>query len=304
MIAKKKTKNLCDKKMKFQKYGKKIPEALEIVIEIQPLDFAMKSSFKRLNYLLGMVKKKKQSIFLEYIRNLGLKYESLVKEDFVSNREDHNINEFLTKFEILKDHPKLVKNYLNYFLQILHILDKDNWLKEKVKVINRNHIRSFLLPKYYNLLTLTETINRDEAISLYKLYVTQYIKDNAAPNRKIFDKLKDFKKYFEKDKEEITIGWYGFLSDVNDGKFCFRKDNCLWADILTDLPDVMLKYLVCCYGDFQAAVTRSNDNFILTMKHTIIEGDPYCDCIIHDTNIDWDLTHPPKEFWDNLNSIE
>jgi len=116
----------------------------------------------------------------------------------------------------------------------------------------------------------------------------------------IFDTMEDFKEHFEKDKKETTIGWYGVLSEVKNGKFFFRKDNCPWAEALMDLPDKEIKYLICCYGDFQAAVTRSNDCFVLTMKHTVIEEDPYCDCIYHDTSVDWDLTHPPKEFWDNL----
>jgi hypothetical protein len=31
-----------------------------------------------------------------------------------------------------------------------------------------------------------------------------------------------------------------------------------------------------------------------------VKGDPYCSCIFHDTRIDWDLKHPPKEFWDSI----
>ncbi len=287
--------------MKFQKYGKEIPNLLDKEVELQPIDFAQKSPFKRLNYLLGLIKEKESSSFKDYINNLKLKLKSLIEEDFVTEK-NLNIVELLTNFDILKEHPELAKNSLNYFLQMLHVSEKDDWVNEKVKILNKNYLRSFLIPKYYNLLVLAETIGREEAFQLYKFYVTKFINDNLSPNRKIFDTMEAFKDHFEKDKKEVTIGWYGLLSEVKNGKFFFRKDNCPWAEALMDLPDTEIKYLICCYGDFQAATTRSNDSFVLTMKHTVVEGDPYCDCIYHDTSVDWDLTHPPKEFWDNIKS--
>ncbi|MCK5159263.1 MAG: L-2-amino-thiazoline-4-carboxylic acid hydrolase, partial [Candidatus Heimdallarchaeota archaeon] len=243
------------------------------------------------------------SNFSKYIKNLELKFKSLINKDILS-KKDLNIDELLIDFDILKEYPELAKNSLTYFLQILQLSEKDDWIKEKVKVLNKNYLRSFLIPKYYHLQTLAETIGRKEAIQLYKFYVTKFINDNLSPKRKIFDTMEAFKEHFEMDKKEITVGWYGLLSGVKDGKFFFRKDNCLWAEALMDLPDTEIKYLICCYGDFQAALTRSNDSFVLTMKNTIVEGDPYCDCIIHDTSIDWDLTHPSSEFWDNLKPIE
>lgn len=289
--------------MKFQKYGKRIPDLLEKEVEIQPIDFAQKSPIKRLNYLLGLIKEKEPSNFSKYIENLELKFKTLITKDILSEK-DLNIDELLTDFDILKEYPELAKNSLTYFLQILQLTEKDDLIKEKVKVLNKNYLRSFLIPKYYHLQTLAETIGREEAIQLYKFYVTKFINDNLSPNRKIFDTMEAFKEHFEKDKKEITIGWYGLLSEVKDGKFFFRKDNCPWAEALMDLPDKEIKYFICCYGDFQAAITRSNESFILTMKHTVVEGDPYCDCIYHDTSVNWDVTHPPKEFWDNLEPSE
>ena len=289
--------------MKFQKYGKRIPNLLDKEVEFQPIDFALESPFKRLNYLLRLIKEKEPSIFTDYVKNLKLKLKSLVKEDIIS-KKDLNINKLLSNFDVLKRQPELAKNSLNHFLQILQPSEKDDWVNEKVKILNKNYLRSFLIPKYYNLQALSETIGRDEAFQFYKFYVTKFINDNLSPTRKIFDTMEAFKEHFEMDKKEITVGWYGLLSGVKDGKFFFRKDNCLWAEALMDLPDTEIKYLICCYGDFQAALTRSNDSFVLTMKNTIVEGDPYCDCIYHDTSIDWDLTHPLSEFWDNLKPID
>jgi hypothetical protein len=80
------------------------------------------------------------------------------------------------------------------------------------------------------------------------------------------------------------------------------NENCLWIEALTDLDDSELKYLVCCYGDYQSAQHHYNQHIILTMEHTIAQGDPYCSRVLHDTREDWDLRHPQKEFWDNLHN--
>jgi hypothetical protein len=88
---------------------------------------------------------------------------------------------------------------------------------------------------------------------------------------------------------------------LEDGKYAFKNKNCpTCADAMVDLPDVELKYLAACYGDYGAFRANTSDHIILTMEHTIIEGDPYCSRVLHDTRIDYKLRHPPKEFWDNF----
>ncbi|MCK5159667.1 MAG: hypothetical protein KAR08_10945, partial [Candidatus Heimdallarchaeota archaeon] len=94
--------------MKFQKYGKQIPNLLDKEVEIQPIDFAQKSPIKRLNYLLGLVKEKELSNFSKYIKNLELKFKSLINKDILS-KKDLNIDELLIDFDILKEYPELAK---------------------------------------------------------------------------------------------------------------------------------------------------------------------------------------------------
>ncbi len=90
---------------------------------------------------------------------------------------------------------------------------------------------------------------------------------------------------------------------INEGKYFYRNNNCTWIEAMKELPDSELKYYTCCYGDYQS-VKVHNKNFILTMEHTIAQGDPYCSRVIHDTRVDWNLAHPPKEFWDNMKASE
>ena len=283
--------------MKFENYGELIPNALDVIEnEIESIETFLKSLIKRLNSLLSFLYEKNSNFFNEYVLNLQKKYNSFVEENPSEN--EFYTSELLNEFEKLKEYPKLVENYISFILQTLMLTKNDK--KKKVKIKHKNYLRAFLLPRYYNLSVLVDIYGREEAIKLYKYFVSQNIKENSSPTRKIFDTVDEFRDYFIKDKEETTVGWIGVLSEIKNGKFFFRKDNCLWAEILQDIPDKELKYLVCCYGDFQAANSRSSGNFVLTMKHTIVEGDPYCDCIYHDTNIDWNLSHPGKEFWDNI----
>ena len=93
--------------------------------------------------------------------------------------------------------------------------------------------------------------------------------------------------------------WVMVRGMLQPGKYAYKNENCLWVEALADLPDAEIKYLICCYGDY-ASVKLHNKNFILTMEHTIAQGDPYCSRVIHDPRVDWDLRHPPKEFWDEF----
>ena len=285
--------------MQFEKYGKLVSNALdEIENEIQSICKYLESQLKRLSSLLMFIKQKKPSNYSKILLNFENKYNSLVNNRKLSSKL--NISIILNQFENLVSYPKLVSDFLDFILQELDLSDDNSWVNKKIVVKHRNYLRGFLLPRYYNLEVLIESIGRDESIKLYKYFVSQYIKNNSSPTRKIFETVDEFREYFIMDKKKITLGTIGILSEIENGKFYFRKDNCLWADALLDLPDKEIKYLVCCYGDFQSAVSRSKGNFVLTMKQTIIEGDPFCDCIYHDTNINWDLAHPVREFWENI----
>jgi hypothetical protein len=155
-----------------------------------------------------------------------------------------------------------------------------------------------LHPAYYNLLVLTETLDREDAIALYKKFVTHYIRDRRDPERITYDNLETaFTKAIE--PKEIPSEWVVVRGMIGDGKYAYRNDNCLWIDAIEDLPDSELKYYVCCYGDYESSKIY-HDSVILTMEHTIAQGDPYCSRVLHDTRVDWDLKHPPKDFWDSM----
>jgi len=281
--------------------------ALEQYIEIQPFESALNAAnnqinnfacLKRLDYLLGFIDNYDQKILAKYVENLKNKFQGLLKEDFLGNNKSI-FSEMLERKNHLNRYPVLAENTLNFNLQLLKLSNAVNWMSDIVKVKQGDYISSYLVPNYYYLLVLVETIGRDDAIKLFKRYITQFLTDQKTISNVTFTTLEDV---FEKRKRSAKnpSDWVMVCGLLSKGKYFFRNDNCLWIEVLEDFPDKELKYCVCCYGDYQNANSYSNGNIVLTMKQTIAQGDPYCCRVKHDTRIDWDLEHPKKEFFDSI----
>ena len=285
--------------MEFEEIGFYNPDALYALQEIQPLEFALRSPIKRLDFIIGFLKKKKPEIVDAYVKKLEEEYGKLATKSYV-DKSDFDIKKMISDLSNLKEFPDLAKRSLNLFLNLLEIKDNTDWIKEKTKIIQKNYLKSFLGPKYYNVESLVNIIEREEAVQLYKNYITEFMIDYYKDMEDNVDDLDVFwEKRFQNYEKDESDHWVVIQSKPNKGKLIYRKDVCLWIDAMEDFTDTEIKYLVCCYGDFQGA-KRENKYFVLTMDHTIAKGDPYCSCILHDTRIDWDLTHPPKEYWDNI----
>ena len=285
--------------MSYLRIGKYNPKALDKEMEIQPFENSRKNSLHRLNYLLGFIKEKKPSILEDFISNLENRLSELVKKNFITENSIE-AKKFYEDFKNLKENQKLADLTLNFYLQMLDARNITDWLIDNASVLTGNYFRSFLVPMYYNVLALTETIDRKEAVKLYKQYITHYLIDKQANIKE--NRYESAEAIFERRKQDKDSDspWVIVCGMWKDGKYFYRNDNCLWIDALTEYPDSELKYLVCCYGDYEGAKIGYNSNFILTMEHTIAQGDKYCSRVVHDTLVDWDLRHPPTEFWDNI----
>ena len=281
--------------MKFIRTGKYTPEVLERLVEIDSLKEA-KNRIEKMNYMLGFVKEQYPDDFAKYIENLRSRYLRLLQDD----RKDENppdLDEILSEYPVMNEHPELTRLVLNYFIQVLKLPAEDNLVKSEV--INRDYYKSWSHISYPNLEVLTETIGRAEGIALYKRFITQHTLDNRDPDRKTYDNVESI---YERaiEPREVPSDWVVARGIIGDGKYAFRNDNCVFINAVgEDLPDTELKYYVCCYGDYEK-FKDYHDSIILTMEHTIAQGDPYCSRVLHDTRVDWDLKHPPKEFWDNI----
>ncbi|MHA1125209.1 MAG: L-2-amino-thiazoline-4-carboxylic acid hydrolase [Candidatus Heimdallarchaeota archaeon] len=293
--------------MEVIKLGKLNPNALERIREIQPVECALKiannvrnnfACLKRLDYLLGFIDKNHRELLSGYVENLQKKFQQLLKED-LPRVSDSDLTTILEETHHLKNYPKLAESTLKFNLQLLKISENSNWLTGNVKVKEENYILSYLVPSYYYLQVLTEIMGREEAFSLFKRYLSQFLDDQKQFSKITFTTLEVM---FEQIKKSLpnTMEWVIVCGLLSKGKYVYRNDNCLWIDALKDFPDKDIKYHICCYGDYQIANTYSNGHTILTMEHTIAQGDQYCSRVRHDTRIDWNLEHPEKEVFDNL----
>jgi hypothetical protein len=277
----------------FNKDFLKKPTTMKIMenIEFMLLD--------KLDYFIGFVAKEKPEIIANYVKNLVKKYQKLAAKDYWENSFEETKTAF-AKYKNLKQFPELLKASLNYFIQILQIKDKDAWEKTEVEVVMKANIQAWIYPAYYYLQALTETIDRTEAVKLYKRYITNFYIDHPSPHR---DKFVSLEKRFEDRTTGDTTSseWVIVHTMLEEGKYAFKNKNCpTLVDSMTELPDIELKYLVSCYGDYAKFRAYTNDHIILTMEHTIMEGYPFCSRLMHDTRVDYDLRHPPKEFWDKF----
>jgi len=282
--------------MKFKQAGDNRPELLGKVQEHTPLEF-VKRLLKNIDHLLGVVGEQKPESLATYTANLEARYQQLVKTDYVSSK-NIDVSPFITELAHLSKFPRLAGVFLNYHFQLLQLPRENEEKNEVIEITHRVFLRSALIPQYINLQVLTKTVARDEAIQIYKRHVTHYVRKRIADQEDLFQTLEELREDSFKTDPENPI-WLRVVGEVEAGKLIIRKDCCYWANAIEDLSDSELKYLVCCYGDFESVRTY-NKRFKLTMEHTIVAGDPYCDCVYYDTRITKDFTHPPKEFFDSI----
>ncbi|MHA2347203.1 MAG: L-2-amino-thiazoline-4-carboxylic acid hydrolase, partial [Candidatus Hodarchaeales archaeon] len=210
--------------------------------------------------------------------------------------------ELLEGKNVIKESTQLAELILNYYLSLLKITDNQDWIDGKIKTPQRNFYRAFLLPRYQNVKTLIKTLGREEGVKLYKKYVSMFfIHLGKTEREEEFTNLRDH--YERASRQESTpSAWVTIRGLMDNGKYFYMNQNCLWVESLPEIEDKELMYLICCYGDYQSALRYYNKHVILTMEHTIAQGDLYCSRMLHDTREDWDLRHPESEFWDKLNN--
>ncbi|MFX1476274.1 MAG: hypothetical protein ACFFCO_12475, partial [Promethearchaeota archaeon] len=233
--------------MKFTHVGECRPEVMdELTQEYQPLEHTERL-LESFDYLLGVVKAQQPKNLAEYVANLEVRYQRLVKSDYLSLGED-DVAPLITEMIHLREHPSLARLYLNYRFQLLQLAKATEWKSAKVKVILRTWMRARYIPIYTNLQVLTETLPRDEAIQLFKHYINEYMRRRVAEMDDRFQTLEELREML------LDVEKWGIVTnvgEVEDGKLIVRRDTCLHHALLADIPDEELKFLVCCYGDYE-----------------------------------------------------
>ncbi|MCW4050481.1 MAG: hypothetical protein NWE89_12185 [Candidatus Bathyarchaeota archaeon] len=105
--------------------GKLNPRALELPIEIHPIERAQKVTLKRLNHLLGFLSEKYPEAIQLYVVNLQSCYQSLTKSDH-ANSSEIDLASLITDLTYLAQYPDAATAYMNYYLELLDPKTQDN----------------------------------------------------------------------------------------------------------------------------------------------------------------------------------
>ena len=281
--------------MKFTHVGECRPEIMdEKTQEYQPQELAERL-LQSFNHLLGVIKAQQPKKVADYVANLETRYQQLITDEYLSLQEAE-VSPIIAELDHLREYPLIARLLPNYQFQLMQLAKKTQWKIVKVTVTLRTFMRARYMPIYTNLQILTETLPRESAIQLFKDFINDYMRLRVADLDDRFETLEELR--------EMLLGmgdWgvVGNVGEVEDGKLIMRRDTCLHHALLEDVPDEELKFLTCCYGDYEG-VRSFNKHFKLTMHHTLVNADPYCDCVYYDTRITKDFTHPSKEFFDDI----
>jgi hypothetical protein len=280
--------------MKFYKFE---AHTKNKIYKIKPMEFLNNTVYKRLDFLLGFVKKKNEKIFSDYVNQMIADLESLNEFSTLGDYKISNIADYSN----ISSHLKLVQLHGDLHRQILGISMEQANSDNEIEVPSRIYWRAFILARIYQLISLVNTIGRKEAIELFKNYLDQYYIHNKS-SFKHYETLDDlFKESFKEASKSTDNEFTVTCSTVENGVYINRNDNCPAVDALDDIDDKELIYVVICYPDFQYAI-MTNEHFVMTRKHTIAEGDPYCDKVFHDTRINKEPKHPSKKLIDSMDS--
>lgn len=283
--------------MKFTRIGKL---KQDITIPVKLLEKAEEFIFRRLDSLLDTIHEYDAAIFEAFIKQLPTKLKKLVKTKQVEGKTT-KVSSLVKEFEHLQGRLALVALHLDLFLQTLDLTESQFMMPERREIPLHRFNRSAFLPEFTWITLLVELIGKDKAITLYQHYTNRYIIKYDTGNLPTYATLEEMRENWVKFIESGKLGRIRVVSNVEDGRFIFRCDNCEKLEGIGDLDgyDRDILNTIICYGDFQVTQLY-NEFFRLTRTQTIAAGHPYCDFVFHDTRLDKDMLHPPKEFFDGI----
>jgi len=211
--------------------------------------------------------------------------------------EDNNVslNLELNRFQDLLLLVAKSINMILYLVQFTKYQEKSIDMEMDIEVTDLIH--TFNHFEYSFIESLMKTLTFEEAINYYQNFVNELTKSRRDPGKYLKDlpelsnNFRDFSKRWH-DLEAI-------LEIKNDEKMVYKITKCRWAEDLKFI-DSKIGYTIMCHQDFERT-KNFNPDFVLTRKHTLMEGDEYCDFCYHDTRKEKELVHPSNDFWNKFN---
>lgn len=202
-----------------------------------------------------------------------------------------------SKYKVLCDDTALLKAAVlkNYDMMGLKEIPASGTLT----INSKAYLRTFLVKAYYFAKSLELLMPKAEAVQYYQKLVDERTRKDGADA-----KVENVAEYlFKNTKMKGAFdGAFNYSEcEPGPGRLAKAIKKCKWCEVLKEVNDPDYAYAIACHYDFEATKAE-NPAFALTRSGTLMHGKPYCDFLWHDTRIDQDLSHPPKEFWDALSA--
>ncbi|MCX5786423.1 MAG: L-2-amino-thiazoline-4-carboxylic acid hydrolase [Elusimicrobia bacterium] len=205
------------------------------------------------------------------------------------------ITGLLEKFPRLAKDAELGNALAGKIIELLEI-DGRTAPEDEITIDAKPFLRGYLFIYYYFAKALETVLPRKEAIEYFQVMMDANTRTMSLPKS---EKVSDLVFSEEEPRGAFKNAFIMTEFVIDEGRSGCRADKCKWAEVMKELNDPDYAYAAACHYDFEAAKMH-NPAFTLTRTGTLTQGKPYCDFVWHDTRIDKDPTHPPKEFWDEL----
>jgi hypothetical protein len=271
---------------------------------MKPLDKAEEFILRRLNCLLEYVLVRNPEVYYDFLTLLNQETKKLIHKEY-SKFETYTIKKMVSKYINFRDQLEMVIQQFRYYAQNLGVNEKQFNENEEIQVSLEQFTQSVVFSEYLWVSSLANLIGKEEAGMMYRGAIERYVIKYDTGNIPHYDTLEEMRDAFLKFTDSGALGRLRVSSNVENGVWIFRCDNCEKVEALGDISglDRDILHSVQCSADYQ--VTRLfNDNFVMTRSHTIAKGDPYCDWVYHDLRYDKKLEHPSKEFMDSIWPVE
>ena len=270
----------------------------QVELNIKPI---LRNIIIGLDEFIDFVREKYPVEFERYQSRLRLEYMELVRREKSSSYDDH-IDKLVAEYENME--PPLKATDFGFLklsiLAFLSLLKFEKYLSQ----FNDNHakwdaadlIRAMNVFDYYQVSSLLSIMSKEHAIKVVSEFIESRLEERRNPE--------NYDQSLGALIERITPGYERWRSqDVaikvdGDMRAIVRVSRCKWAEIMEDF-DKDLAHAMICNSDFKNA-TIFNEEFMLTRTQTLMQGADYCDFCYHDKRYDNDLTHPPKQEFEDL----
>ena len=279
--------------MIFNEYGTKV---IDLKIELDLNEFLIHNLLKDLQNTIYYINKTKLEILKEFIQKLTMKLKD--KTDIKSSiNNEQKFLEFINPYENLIEHLDLTKVAFNFFLERLEIPEIKIW-EGAIENFTPKQMHQSAIEFYFcQLNTLLDILGRDEAIDYYKKIILNFIHTYDRNQLNVYKSLEDMRDSNIRFLEKGSYGRIRLISDVKNGRLIEICKNCEKVEFLDEFlrKDGELLYTICCAVHIPLA-EMWNENFVLTLNHTIAKGDPYCTYVYHDTRFVDEIKQLPKDF--------